>query len=283
MGIFCFNLGDYRQQVEACRKVRALLTQKGGWQVPGMAGLPGAISNSLLALGLAELGDFQEIDEIGGEVFHAVEQGGNLFTRAAASNYLAMAYLRFMNTRRALQLLEDSYRNCRQYQMKAPYSFTLTILGHAYLLSKEPGRAQSVLEEATQEEDFKAAYWLKTYLFTILAETYQVLGKMDLAKETMFHALETAKVREERGMEAWAMLVMGGIQIKEGKLEDALEWYQQGLKQASDLFMRPLIGHLHRAIGEAYDRLGRREEAQTELEKALGMYRTLGMVHWLDS
>jgi tetratricopeptide (TPR) repeat protein len=262
---------------------RVLLTQKTALQVPGMAGLPGAISNSLLALGMAELGDFQEIDVIGREVLEMVEHGGNLFTRAAASNFLAMAYLRFKDTKRALHLLEDSYQKCRQYQMKAPYSFTLTILGHAYLLSREAGRAQSVLEEATKEEDFKAAYWLKTHLFTILAETYRALGKMDLAKEAISHALETARVREERGMEAWAMLEMGGIQIEQGELQEAVKFYEEGLSQACGLAMRPLIAHFHKGLGLVYQRLGREKEEQTEIETANEMYRSMGMIHWLDS
>lgn len=281
LGLYCFNLGEYQEQVGFGQRVRALVRQETALQAPGLAGLPGAISNSVLAVAISELGNFEEIDEIAREVLDKVGKGGNLFTRSAASNFLAMAYLRFKDIKRALQLLEDSYKNCQQYKMKAPYSFTITILGHAHLLSNEVARAQTLLEEAIEHEGFQE--WLRTYLLTILAETYCALGNMDRAEDAIGRALETAGVREERGMEAWAMLVHAGIHAEEGRLEEAVKCCHEGMTQASGLAMRPLVAHFQKALGPVYRRLGREEEGQKAIETAREMYRSMGMRYWLDS
>jgi tetratricopeptide (TPR) repeat protein len=117
----------------------------------------------------------------------------------------------------------------------------------------------------------------------VLADTYRAIGKIELAKETISRALEIAGSREEKGMEAWAMLVQAGIHVDKGRLEEAMKWYQQGLRQASDLSMRPVVAHFHKGIGSVYQRLELDKEAQAEIETAQEMYRSMGMMHWLES
>jgi tetratricopeptide (TPR) repeat protein len=283
LGVYFCSLGDYSQQVEVCGKVRKLLTGKKALQRHGMVGFPAAISCSLLALGMAELGKFEGIEEIAREALDLVQKVGNAFTVTAVNNFLALAYLRQGKVRRALQLLDEGYKQSRQYQVKAAYSFTLALLGHAHILSNELGRALSVLEEAAKGENLEASQRWEVHLFTVLADTYRAIGKIELAKETISRALEIAGSREEKGMEAWAMLVQAGIHVDKGRLEEAMKWYQQGLRQASDLSMRPVVAHFHKGIGSVYQRLELDKEAQAEIETAQEMYRSMGMMHWLES
>jgi tetratricopeptide (TPR) repeat protein len=283
LGMFFYFVGDYPQQVEVCEKVCKLLTGKRALQRYGMAGFPAAISCSLLALGMAELGKFEEIEEIAREVLDLVQKVGTAFTLTAANGFLALAYLRQGKVRSALQLLDESYKQSRQYQVKSAYSFTLALLGHAHLLSNETGHALRVLEEAAKEENLEASQRWEVLIFTLLADTYRAIGKIELAKETISQALKIAGSREEKGMEAWAMLVQAGIHMDEGRLEEAMKWYQQGLRQASELSMRPLIAHFHKGLGLTYQRLGLDKEAQAEIETAHEMYRSMGMMHWLES
>jgi predicted RNA polymerase sigma factor len=46
--------------------------------------------------------------------------------------------------------------------------------------------------------------------------------------------------------------------------------------------MRPLQAHCHRDLGTLYARIGRREQARTELATAIDLYRTMDMTFWLS-
>jgi len=45
--------------------------------------------------------------------------------------------------------------------------------------------------------------------------------------------------------------------------------------------MRPLQAHSHLGLGKLYRRVGRLDEAHTELATAIGMLREMGMAFWL--
>jgi Tfp pilus assembly protein PilF len=162
------------------------------------------------------------------------------------------------------------------------YSCTVGSLGYAYLLAKEPRRALTVLEEGTRDDNLQASFW-PTHPLTVLADAYLALGDISLATDTVERALKLSNEREERGFEAWAMLVMAGIKSAAEQPEEAEQWYRQTLQQASDLSMRPLAAHCHKGLANAYLRLGNEKEAQLENETARKLYRSLGMTYWLKS
>ena len=56
LGIFFFNIGDYPKQIEIHQKVRKRLIGEDAYKQHGLASLPGALSRSMLVLGMAELG-----------------------------------------------------------------------------------------------------------------------------------------------------------------------------------------------------------------------------------
>jgi Flp pilus assembly protein TadD len=45
--------------------------------------------------------------------------------------------------------------------------------------------------------------------------------------------------------------------------------------------MRPLTAHCHRGLGAPYAKMGRREQARTELSTAIELYRAMAMTFWL--
>jgi Flp pilus assembly protein TadD len=57
--------------------------------------------------------------------------------------------------------------------------------------------------------------------------------------------------------------------------------YQQALTLAQELGMRPLVAHCHRGLGVLYARIGRQEQARTELATAIELYRAMDMTFWL--
>ncbi len=282
LGIFFFCIGDYPKQIELHQEVRKRLTGEAAFQQHGLASFPGAWSRSNLVLGMAELGNFDKIEEIGHEALEIAEQVENAFTLVVVCDFLAMAYLRLGKVEPALPLLEKAHELCRFSETQSLYSYTAGSLGYAYLLANDPGRALAVLEEGAKADNLRASFW-PVHPLTVLADAYRATGEISLATETVLGALKLADEREERGFEGWAMLVMAGIHADAGRLEEAAQWYRRGLQQASDLSMRPLIAHCHRGLGNVCLRIGEEKEARSETKMALEMYRSMGMTYWLDS
>ena len=121
-----------------------------------------------------------------------------------------MAYLRFGKMELALPLLKKGHDLCRLSEVQSMYSYTVGSLGYAYLLAKEYKHALDVLEEGAQEENLRVSFWPCHHL-TVLADAYRAAGEISLATETISRALKLSNKREERGFEAWAMLVQAGI------------------------------------------------------------------------
>lgn len=282
LGFYFFSIGDYPKQIEVHQDVRRRLTGEPALQQHGLAGLPAALSRSLLVLGMAELGDFEKIEEIGFEGLEMAKKAENAMSLILGRDLVAMGYLRRGEVERALPLLEKAHELCRSYEVKLFYSFTAGSLGYAYLLANETKRALTILEEEARAENLQASIFI-VHPLTVLADAYRNVGETALATETISRALKIAKEREERGFEAWAMLVMAAIHAHAGRLEEAIHWYGRTLQQASDLLMRPLVGHCHKGLGDSYLSLGNEKEAQVENEAALKIYRTLGMTYWLPS
>ena len=282
LGIFFFNIGDYPKQIEIHQKVREQLVGDNAFRQHGLASLPGALSRSMLVLGMAELGNFNKIDEIGHEAIEIAEQVRNTLTLIFVYNFLAMAYLRLGKVEPALPLLEKGYELCRFSEVQSMYSYTVGSLGYAYLLAKDHRRALDVLEEGAKDENIHASFW-PIHPLTVMADAYRAIGEIPLATEMITRALKLSDKREERGFEAWAMLVKAGINDAAEQFEEAAQWYRSALQQASNLSMRPLVAHCHKGLANSYLHLGNKKEAQLENEMALEIYHSLGMTYWLQS
>ena len=282
LGIYFFNIGDYPRQIEIHQKVRDQLTGEDVFKQHGLATLPSAFSRSMLVLSLAELGKFDNIEEVGQEAVEIAEQVRNVFTLTFVYNFLAMAHLRLGNFETALPLIEKGHELCRFTKMHSMYSYTVGSLGYAYLLANEPRRALTVLEEGAKEDNLQASFW-PVHTLTVLADAYRAVGDISLATETVERALKLSDEREELGFGAWAMFVMAGIKYASKQPTDANQWYRQALQQAFNLSMRPLMAHCHRGLANSYLHLGDKKEAKIENDAAHKIYSSLKMTFWLRS
>jgi class 3 adenylate cyclase/tetratricopeptide (TPR) repeat protein len=280
LGVYFFNIGDYPKQIEIHQEVRKRLIGEAAFKQHGLASVPGAFSRSMLVLGMAELGNFDEIEEIGHEALEIAEQVQNAYTLVFVYNFLAMAYLRLGKMEPALPLLEKGYELCRLSEVQSMTSYTAGSLGYAYLLANETRRALTVLEEGTKADNLQASFW-PTHSLAVLADAYRAEGEISLATETVSRSLKLADEREERGFEAWAMLVMAGIHTDAGRVEEAMQWYQRAFQQASNFSMRPLFAHCHKGLGQLHLKTGHSEEARSELAAAIELYRSMDMSFWL--
>jgi tetratricopeptide (TPR) repeat protein len=281
LGFYFHTIGDFSKQIELHKEIRKMVTGEAVFQRHGMANVPSATTRSCLALGMAELGDIKMIERIGQEAVEIAEHVRNAFTLVCVYDFLGMAYLRFGKVKPALQLLEKSYQICLNSGVRSHYSYTVGSLGYAYLLLNEPMRALKILEEGAREENLDAsAFWISHPLI-VLADAYRANGKKELAIETAIRALDLASSREERALESWAILVMGQVEADMGGLEQAMDWYQRGLNQATKFSMLPLTAHYHMGLGQLYLKRGHCEKASFELETAIKLYRSVDMSYWL--
>jgi class 3 adenylate cyclase/tetratricopeptide (TPR) repeat protein len=280
LGIYYFTSGDYPKQVELHQELRRRLAGEAAFQQHGLTSFPGAWARSNLALGRAELGNFDKIEEIGGEALEIAERVENAFTLVITYALLGMAYLRLGKVEPALLLLEKGHELCRFSKVQFVYPYTAGTLGYAYLLANEPMRALTVLEEGTKSGNLEGGVWT-VHPLTVLGDTYRAVGEIALATETVSNALWLADEGEERGFEAWAMLVMARTNADAGRLGEAEEWYRRALEQASNLSMRPLVAHCHEGLGLLYLKTENNEQARPELAAAIDLYRSMGMSYWL--
>jgi len=280
LGIYYFTSGDYPKQVECHQELRRRLTGEAAFQQHGLTSFPGAWARGNLALGRAELGNFDKIEEIGREALEIAERVENAFTLVITYALLGTAYLRFGKVEPALLLLEKGHELCRLSKVQFVYPYTVGSLGYAYLLANEPVRALTLLEEGTKPGNLEGGVWT-VHPLTVLGDTYRAVGEMALATETVANALWLADEGEERGFEAWATLVMARINADAGRLGEAEEWYRRALKQASNLSMRPLVAHCHKGLGHLYLKTENSDEARSELAAAIELYRSMDMSFWL--
>ena len=280
LGYYFHTIGDFPKQIEFHKELLKLLNGESSFRCYGMSTVPAATARGCLVLGMADLGDFREIEAIGQKAVEIAEKVRNAFTLIIVYDFLALAYLRQGKLLPALQLLEKSYKHCRQSGVRTFYSYTTGSLGYAYLLLNEPGRALAILEEGAEKENLdSAAFWIAHPLI-VLAEAYRVIGKTKLANETISRALKLASTREERAIEAWAMPVIAEVNADMDRLGQAIDWYRRGLSQASELSMLPLTARCHLGLGQLLIRDGRTTEARVEIKTAIDLYRSMDISFW---
>lgn len=97
------------------------------------------------------------------------------------------------------------------------------------------------------------------------------------------HGLEISRERKQQGAQAWTLCQLGELHALRDPLEveQAEDHYRQALALADELGMRPLQARCHCGLGKLYSEIGRQEEACTELQAAIELYRAMEMSFWL--
>jgi hypothetical protein len=96
-----------------------------------------------------------------------------------------------------------------------------------------------------------------------LGEAYLIANRVDDAHSCADRALNIAMRRGERGFEAWALRLLGGVATAEGRnYDEAQSHYDGALAKASQLRMRPLIAHCHFGLCNLNDMVGKTDAAK---------------------
>ena len=116
-----------------------------------------------------------------------------------------------------------------------------------------------------------------------LGEAQMLAGRLEEAHALAERTLAYARAHQERGHQAYALLLLGEIVAHRdpSQVEVAEAHYSQALALAEELGMRPLQAHCHHSLGTLYRQTGRVAPARAALSTAIEMYRAMDMTFWL--
>jgi tetratricopeptide (TPR) repeat protein len=156
-------------------------------------------------------------------------------------------------------------------------------LGNAYMLAGRAAEAVPFMERSIQKQQSLGQEGQLAFWMTWLCESYVHLGNQDAAKRLTSEALDLARDRGQRGVQALCHRLEAERTMRHDPFDSDVpeREYREALTLATDLGMRPLVAHCHLGLGKLYRRTGKRREAQDHLTTATTMYREMDMRFWL--
>ena len=277
-------LGNYHQARELLRRNVTLLQGELSRERFGLTGLASVSSSQHLSESLAQLGEFAEGIAYGEEAVRIAEAVDHPISRTQAYQGIGHLYLYRGDFPKAISMLERFLELCQTGDIPLLLPWAASTLGYAYALSGRLAEALPLLEQGVEQtisgrNRFQMPRWTMQ-----LSEGYLLAGRIEAAMTEARGALTLARDSKQRGMEAWALRLLGKIEAYQDPpaVEPAEEHYRQASASADELKMRPLLAHCHLERGTFYRRLGRREAARAELSTAIELYRTMEMAFWLS-
>jgi tetratricopeptide (TPR) repeat protein len=231
----------------------------------------------------AELGTFAEgrfVADEGLRIAEAVDHPMSLTFALWGSGLLA---LRHGDLARAVTLLERAVRLCQEMGRPAPFPLMAGALGATYNLAGRSADAMLLLAPALEHAMASEVVASQATCSITLGEAQMMAGLLDEAQVLAEGALSLARMRHERGIEAYALYLHGELAVRREPRDCALaaDHYQQALVLAEELGMRPLQAHCHRGLGTLYRQTGRGAQARAALAIAINLYRAMDMTLWL--
>jgi class 3 adenylate cyclase/tetratricopeptide (TPR) repeat protein len=284
MGQGHYMVGNYRRAVDHCRRTVAALEGERAYQRLGATGLPSVLSRVWLAWALAEQGEFAGAAEHAKEGLSIAEAAEQQYSIGVASLGVGQMELLRGDIARAISALERAIELSRTWGMNVFFPLTAGALGLAYALGGRIEEALPLLEEGEANASAVFDAHEASTVASALGTGYLIAGKIDAALEVASRAAEMASKGGFRGNQARISQLLGEIYARQdppdtSKAEDQ---FRRSLAMASELGMRPLVAHSHLGIGQLYERVGRRQEAEEHVATALTMYRDMDMRFWLE-
>jgi class 3 adenylate cyclase/tetratricopeptide (TPR) repeat protein len=240
-------------------------------------------SRAWLARILSALGAFAEGRRYGEEALRLATLAGRGVTPIIAYVCLGHLSLTQGDLEHAIQVLEQGLALCRASGNRNWLPQTVTGLGSASALQGRLIEGRAFLEEAISESIRTGGLQGQASRVAWLSEVWRLAGRGEEAWQYARQALDLARQQKDRGDEALALHQLGVVQAHADPLDvaQAEAYYQQALALADTLGMRPLQAHCHLGLGTLYGKVGRQDQARTELSTAIEFYRSMDMTFWL--
>jgi class 3 adenylate cyclase/tetratricopeptide (TPR) repeat protein len=272
--------GDCRQ---ACESLERLAAELGDERPrPRLYGimLYSVTTLGFLAPPLAERGRFDEAIAVARDALRRAEAHEPRYSLPFAAWSAGYASLRRGDLGPATAMLELAADRSRAARLPIVFPAAASMLGLAHALAGRHAHAVALLDEAVARAGLG---WSHSLPFACLAEGYVLAGRADEAEREASRALDLARAKGERGIEAWILRVLGEIGSRgDTPRAAALDAYRAALALAAELDMRPLAALCHLGMGKLHGRIGAPARARAHLDTSVALLRSMGMRLWLD-
>jgi tetratricopeptide (TPR) repeat protein len=275
--------GDYRRAIDCFRQAVASLDGARRHERFGQVFLPAVLFRAWLAVCHAELGTFAEGTALGEEGLRIAEAVAHPPSLMVATWGIGELALRQGNLPKALPVLERGVGIFHEVDLAAYFPRIAAALGAAYTLGGRVADAVSLLTQAMEQTIAMEIADSQVRCRLHLGEAQVLAGRLEEAHTLAEQALAHAREHQERGLQAYALRLLGEIATRRDPSEStqAEACYQQALALADELGMRPLVAHCHRGLGSLYITTGQHEQARIALTAAIDLYRAMDMTFWL--
>ena len=286
MGLALWYAGDPSRAAESGRT--AVLIDAPLGERLGLAVLPAVLARRLLAVALADLGEFAKGVAAGEESLELAQAAAHPYSEVLARMGLGYAHLRQGDFAAAARTLEPGVALCRTTGIRLALPIVVASLGHVYVWSGRVAEAVPLLEEAVEASTAIRMLSARSLFMTFRAEAYLVLGRIADARQQAEQAVALARAHQERGWEAWGLKLLGDVhaaapaKVERDVIEQAIRAYRKAFALATELGMRPLVAHCHLGLAKLHGRTGQREEVGKHLTTAMTLYRDMDMRFWLE-
>ena len=283
-GAACFASTYYREAEGFLRRAVHSFEGDLGRERFGLAGYPAVMSRWLLASCLAERGEFDEGLIHAQEALRIGEEVGHPYSLILASWGLALLYSLKGDFSHAGAHLERALALCREWSIRALSPVTAGFLGYVQVLSGRVAEGLSSLQQGIKDQESSALALYHSRLIVWLGEALMRAGQLDDALAQAERALALTRERGERGLEAWALFLLGEIASRREppEVEAAEGRYREALALADEVGLRPLAARCHDGLGKLYRCAGKRPEAREQLASAATLYGRMDMRFWLE-
>jgi class 3 adenylate cyclase/tetratricopeptide (TPR) repeat protein len=272
--------GDCRRACDSLERLAAELGDEG--PRPRLYGIMlfSVTTLGFLAPPLAERGRFDEAIAVAEDALRRAEAHEPRYSLPFAAWSAGYTSLRRGDLGPATKMLELAADRSRATGLPIVYPAAASMLGLAHALAGRHADAIGLFEEAVARA---GSGWSHSLPLACLAEGYLLADRRDEAEREATNALQLARAKGERGIEAWVLRLLGEIGSRgDTSRAAALDAYHEALALAAEFDMRPLAALCHLGMGKLRQRIGELERAREHLATAAGMLRSMGMKLWLD-
>jgi DNA-binding SARP family transcriptional activator/tetratricopeptide (TPR) repeat protein len=288
LGQVHWGLGQYRAALSFFERCETAVEPQAAAARYGPSGWPtefglAELSLYYIAAPLTELGRFDEALAAGKRALDFATRIDRPFALAGSFAAIGRAHLYQGRFGEAAAALTRGLDVCRRWEFSVHRPWLKAALGHSYALAGRVSKGLSMLQGAVDEAERLGNVGGQAWRLAALGEALLLAGRPEEADKRADQALRQSRQRGERGHEAWALRLQAetAASRKSPARAVARERYQEALALAGALEMRPLEARCHLGLATLHHAEARREEAWVARERAVEMFRSMGMEFWL--
>jgi tetratricopeptide (TPR) repeat protein len=206
-----YRAGEYRLATDRLRWSVASLTGDLIRERFGQAALPAVYARTLLALSLAELGEFPEGAARAEEAIQIAQALDHPFSLGLAFHGTGRLHVCQGDLQRAIAVLERGLDVCRARVIGYWVPLICSSLGLAYVMCRRQAEALPLLEQALEVLPSAQMTIYQPLLLVSVSETSLSAGRTDEATRHAEQAVRVSRERGDRGTQAHAFRLLGEI------------------------------------------------------------------------